>query len=94
MPGRVWTPNASTCLLLKGLADVPWGPQARVLETQCSTPQLDPNHVLTVVRTLPTGRGCEDTLPLPTGAGGACRLGRNAVPVVVGYGQKPAQSRN
>lgn len=34
--------------------------------------------------TLPTGREREDTLPLATRAGGACRLGRNAVPVVMG----------
>lgn len=49
MPGRVWTPNASTSLLLKGLAGVPSGPQARVRGTQRFTPQLDPSHVLTLV---------------------------------------------
>lgn len=49
MPGRVCTPSASTCLLLKGLADVPWRPEAWMLGTQIFTLQLDQSHVLTLV---------------------------------------------
>lgn len=83
-------------LLPKGLADVPLGPQgldAGDPALGSPSPQLDscPFSGARQPLAAPDRQRRRDALPLPTSVRSPGRLGRNAVPVVMGYGQKPEQ---